>query len=240
MKTSDTNEAHFFKYHFNLKNGTSFIFEVNLDPVSLVYLRESTPEDLEWTRIDHSICDNCPLVAEGHSHCPVAVNLTDLVKRFGDTVSYEQTDVSIETNEREYVRHDVAVQQGLSSILGIIMVSSGCPDLDYLRPMVRSHLPFATIGETMYRATSMYLLAQYTRQRNGMEPDWSMEGLTKIYQRIDHINRKMVKRLQSATAQDASLNAVVILDTFAQMVPMTVEGTLKDLEHLFWPYLRNP
>ena len=84
----------------------------------------------------------------------------------------------------------------------------------------------------------MYLLAQFTRQRNGLEPDWSMQGLTAIYRRIDHINRRMVQRLQSASQKDASLNAVVILDTFAQMVPMTIEGVLKgDLEKLFWPYL---
>lgn len=170
----------------------------------------------------------------------MAVNLAELVEGFSHVLSYEQTDVSIETNEREFVRHDVAVQQGLSSVLGIIMVSSGCPDLDYLRPMVRSHLPFASIGETIYRSTSMYLLAQFTRQRNGLEPDWSMEGLKEIYRRIDHINRNMTARLREGSDQDASLNAVVILDTFAQMVPLSVDGILQDLEHLFWPYLREP
>lgn len=187
--------------------------------------------------MEHSICEDCPLRDSGIEHCPVALNLSDLVSGFSDVLSYEEADVIIETPERTYLKEGVSVQQGLSSILGIVMVTSGCPDLNFLRPMVQSHLPFATIKETAYRACSMYLLAQFTRERQGLEADWSMHGLAYIYRRIDQINRALVKRLQSASKQDASLNAVVILDTFAQMVPMTIEGTLNDLENLFWPYL---
>jgi len=49
----------------------------------------------------------------------------------------------------------------------------------------------------------------------------------------------MVKRLQAATEQDASLNAVVILDSFAKMIPMTIDGSIHELEQLFWPYLKD-
>ena len=131
------------------------------------------------------------------------------------------------------------MQSGLSSILGIIMVTSGCPTLDYLRPMVGTHLPFASIDESIYRAMSMYLLAQFTRAKNGLEPDWTLKGLSKIYAEIDNINISIVKRLRAATEEDASLNAVVILDSFAKLVPMSINGSFGGMEDLFWPYLQD-
>lgn len=228
----------FFDYHFKIANGEEINYRIDLDLKTLAFKPSKPIPPEPWMELDHHICDDCPLQAQGIAQCPVAVNLGDLVKGFGAFDSFQVSDVEVHTAERSISRKEVAVQQGLSSILGIVMVTSNCPDLDYLRPMVRLHLPFSSIEETTIRATSMYLLAQFTRARNDQEPDWSMRGLTSIYQRIDHINRRMVKRLQSASDKDASLNAVVILDTFAQMVPLSVEGTLKgDLEHLFWPYL---
>jgi len=173
----------------------------------------------------------------GATKCPVAINFQDIVHEFKDAISYDKVDIIIETEERSYIKDQVPMQSGLSSILGLIMVTSGCPSMDYLRPMVKTHLPFATISETIYRAISMYLLGQFTRAKNGLEPDWTLAGLSDIYAQIDKINRSMVQRLQSATQQDASLNAVVILDSFAKMVPLTISGVVNDLDDLFWPYL---
>ena len=118
------------------------------------------------------------------------------------------------------------------------MVTSGCEDLDKLRPMVRFHLPFASIEESVYRATSMYQLAQYMRTQHGLEPDYEMQELLGIYKKIHNINVHFVKRLQKATEKDANLNAVAILDTFSQMVPFGIEDTLKNFEGLFSPYLK--
>jgi hypothetical protein len=105
--------------------------------------------------------------------------------------------------------------------------------------MVGTHLPFATIDESIYRAMSMYLLAQFTRAKNGLEPDWSLRGLREIYNEIDAINISMTKRLRAATEEDASLNAVVILDSFAKLVPMSIDGSFGGMEDLFWPYLKD-
>ena len=239
MSTPQQKEPVYFYYSFAIERGQQISYKINLDPTTLEFINGPEPGDEDWTRLSYSICDDCPLKAKGIEHCPVAVKLADLVKAFSEVQSFEIADVEVATHERLIVKKQVPVQQGLSSILGIVMVSSGCPDLDFLRPMVRLHLPFSSIEETTYRSTSMYLLAQFTRARNDLEPDWTMEGLKDIYQRIDHINRRMVKRMQSATVQDASLNAVVILDTFAQMVPLSVGGTLRDMEYLFWPYLQD-
>lgn len=228
-----------FKYTFRLPESKTHEFVILLNRERLTYQTFTKAEPANWTALSYHTCANCPLVEQGVEHCPVAFNLQDIVGAFTHAISYDKVDVSIETEERTYRKNGVTMQSGLSSILGIIMVTSGCPSLDYLRPMVMTHLPFATISESIYRSISMYLLAQFTRAKSGLEPDWTLEGLTQIYARIDKINISMVKRLQAATKQDASLNAVVILDSFAKMIPMTIDGSLKELEQLFWPYLES-
>ncbi|NQV16882.1 hypothetical protein HQ531_15570 [bacterium] len=225
------------KYIFMMPDSTSYNFTILLDPVNLDYQTINRRKPAAWTDLSYHICPDCPLEKSGLARCPVATNLQDIVYAFKDAVSYDKVKIRIETEERTYSKDQVPTQSGLSSILGIIMVTSGCPSLDYLRPMVKTHLPFANISESIYRAISMYLVAQFTRNRNGLEPDWSLDGLTRIYDRIDKINISMVQRLQAATKQDASLNAVVILDSFAKMIPLTIGGTIKELETLFWPYL---
>ena len=42
----------------------------------------------------------------------------------------------------------LGARQAIISPLGIYMVTSGCPIMNKLRPMVRFHPPFATIAET--------------------------------------------------------------------------------------------
>jgi len=64
-----------------------------------------------------------------------------------------------------------------------------------------------------------------------------MKVLLSIYQKIHEINVNFVRRLQKATEMDANLNAVAILDTFSQMIPLGIKDTLKDFENLFSPYL---
>ncbi len=65
--------------------------------------------------------------------------------------------------------------------MGIYMVTSGCPVMGKLKPMVKFHLPFASGEETSYRMVTMYLLAQFFKYKNGKEPDWDLKNLVKIY-----------------------------------------------------------
>ena len=55
---------------------------------------------------------------------------------------------------------ETSAQQAMSSVLGLIMATSGCPWTDRLRPMARFHLPFASEAETLYRSVGMFLLAR--------------------------------------------------------------------------------
>ena len=227
----------FFQYKFILKDKPEINFQLRLDPVTLEYLPpEPHNPDEEWTTLQFNKCEGCTL-PDTEKYCPIARNLAPIITTFQDFESYIQVDVQVTTNQRSYLKKDIALQEGLSSMLGIVMVTSGCPVLDWLRPMVRYHLPFASIEETLYRATSMYMLAQYFRKQAGLEPDMEMVGLIRIYRAVYQVNVGICHRLRAAARRDAGLNAVVILDAFAQMLPMSIEEALEELKPYFQRFL---
>lgn len=227
-------------YDFIMEEQRQTTFTVNLDPQTLDYIpvpKDSLPG---WTRLDYEPrCVDCTLANSYQMYCPLMVNIAEVVVAFKDTLSYEVVDCRVTTGERTYLREKIPIQVALSSLLGIIMVTSGCIYLDKLRPMVKFHLPFASVEETIYRSASMYLLAQYFRGRENLDFDHELTGLTEIYQKIDMVNARICKRLMAATNQDASLNAVIVLDVFAKMVPMSIDTTLSAFENLFAGYLRD-
>ena len=114
----------------------------------------------DWTYLADHQCSCCALDKKNVTHCPIAVNISELVTAFKDMVSHESCNVSCITAERTVTKNTL-VQDGLSSIMGIIMATSGCPTMDILKPMARFHLPFATVDEAMFRSISVYLLRQY-------------------------------------------------------------------------------
>lgn len=225
------------KYVFSLKDSRVIEYNIRLDPET--YQIKSTPhsEIPYWCKLDYMRCSHCTKSDQEKEYCPIALNLVDIIEVFKDILSFEIIDAVVETNQRKYVKNDVSVQEALSSLVGIIMVTSGCSNLDKLRPMVKFHLPFASVEETVYRATSMYMLAQYFRAQEGKEIDLSMRELIDLYHKINQINITFCKRLQEISEANANLNAIVILDTFSQMIPMKIEKTLEDFKGLFANYL---
>jgi hypothetical protein len=100
-------------------------------------------------------------------------------------------------------------------------------------------LPFATLEETIYRVASMYLLAQYFRWKNGREPDWRFADLIRIYAEVTEVNRHFRDRLSGAMVNDATVNALVNLNCFADFAILSLEEDhLTRLELLFQAYLR--
>jgi len=120
-------------------------------------------------------CANCPLDEGAHPHCPIAANISRIVEKFNDLISHDRVNVVVVTDERTYAK-DTTVQMGLSPLLGIIMTTSGCPVMEQLKPMVRFHLPFASLEETIFRMVSMYLVAQYLRSRRARQLSGTLTG----------------------------------------------------------------
>ncbi len=240
MTTRDQgSENIWIQYRFTSPQGRVHEFRVDLDPDTLGLIVKERDDYPEWTRLTHHQCTNCPLRPEDHPRCPVAANLMEVVEYFKGAVSYEQTEVEISTQNRTY-RKRAPLQDGLSALVGIYMVTSGCPILDKLRPLVHSHLPFATLEETTYRAVAMYWLAQFFRKQQGKEPDWSLEGLASIYQEIVLVNRCFHKRILGVHVADAGLNALLQLDCYAQFTNMLLlRKNLGEIERLFHAYLED-
>ena len=117
------------------------------------------------------------------------------------------------------------------------MVTSGCPIMEKLKPMVRHHLPFATTEETTYRVLSMYLMAQYFSYKHGKDPDWDLKRLGEIYDDVRTLNKDFCTRISHAEFEDAGVNAVVILDNFADMGHYAIDrDKLDKIESLFKAY----
>ena len=234
-----SNEFISFHYHLKFKNGEEKEFDVKLDSKTLDLICEPKEFYPIWTELSSNKCPNCPLIESQHSHCPVAKNVVDVIDFLKDIFSFEKVDMTISTARRNYFKN-VPVQAAASSLIGIYMTTSGCPILDKLRPMVATHLPFASTKETIYRALSMYLLAQYILYKKGETPDWDMNHLSEIYEEINKVNGSFCKRLkQIDNIEDAALNAVVKLDCFAMSIGFALnEEMLSDLEPFFKAYLK--
>lgn len=220
-----------YRYKFQFANGSEKHFEVRLRADTLELLSNPDQPKPDWTKLKTDQCSHCPLGDEVE-HCPVAVNLSHLVEFFKDAVSFDQASVLVETDERSYFK-ETTLQKGLSSIIGIYMVTSHCPVMDRLRPNVRFHLPFASTQETIYRAVSMYLTTQFFRLRSGLSADWTLEHLTEIYEGVVHVNRGISKRLSHASNEDANVNAVIVLSTYGDTMHSFLEDSLQEIESMF-------
>ncbi len=239
MDSSDTLET--LKFHYKFMLGTDIIVEVPilLDANSLALIHPIPEHPPEWTRLSCCQCPNCPLLEQQTPYCPIAVNISELMHIFSDVASYQEVDVRVETDVRTYLVQCTA-QDALSSILGIYMVTSGCPILDKLRPMARFHLPFSSYEETSYRAMSMYLVIQYLRYKQGQTADWDLIHFVEMYKNIQRVNHAIKDRLDKATDKDVSVNALIILDCFASLIMMDAEVKQlipEQFESLFAPFL---
>lgn len=185
-----------------------------------------------WTELGFHQCPNCPLSADAAPRCPLAVSLVPLIEAFGRRLSYETVTVQVESKER-LVSKTTTVQQAVGSLMGVLAATSGCPHVDFLKPMAHFHLPFATEQESIYRVASMYLLAQYFERSRGGEPDWDLKKLRAHYQELQQVNAAMAERLRTVNATDGTMNALVLLDLLAKTLPYSIDETLEDVRPLF-------
>lgn len=227
-----------YVYKFEFADRSKKEFAVKLDSKTLNLIRIEKRDNPEWTELSYQKCPNCSLDEKKYKYCPVSASLIEIVEFFRDSMSYDEADIIIECAERGYLKH-TTLQQAISSLIGIYMVTCGCPVMEKLKPMVRFHLPFASIEETKYRAISMYLTAQYFMQKNGKEPDWELKNLAKIYDDVHVVNDSICRRLTGIKVRDASLNALVRLDFFTSNINMAVtKEKIREIESLFEAYFK--
>lgn len=221
-------------YRFRVADGVSYEYAVALDA------GESTAAQAgaypRWAELEFHRCSNCSLNATEHHYCPIAMRLPPLIAIADRLRSYDLVTLEVEASERRVIQETTA-QRALSSLLGLVMATSDCPHMRYMRPMARFHLPLASEEETAYRATSMYLLAQFYLGRQGREVDMTLSGLVTIYRDLQRINGALAERLRAASKEDTALNAIVLLDIFAKGVPYSIDEAMVEFRSLFGAYL---
>jgi len=227
-------------YCFNFDDGRDKTFSIQLDRETLDFTSGEKDDVPEWAKLSYNKCTNCPLSEIDNEYCPVALNLNNLTEKFNVVASHESVFVSVTTEDRTYKKR-TTIEEALSSLMGIIMVTSGCPVLDHLRPMARFHLPFSSPLETSIRSLSMYILAQYLFNKNteSNSININLSDFEKIYAEISNVNNDFSNRLRAAGEKDANLSALTNLDCNATLVSFTLEDTLNELKQYYPAYKRE-
>lgn len=222
-------EALRIRYGFDLPDGSKKHVDLYFDPRNFRLTNQVPDEPPFWTELKFSQCANCPLSSEQHPHCPAALHMAPAVELLKELVSFDTVGVTVTQAERT-VHAETSAQQALSSVLGLIMATSGCPWTDRLRPMARFHLPFASEAETVYRSVCMFLLA---RCLTGAGDSPGFAQLEDLYENLHAVNRDMSRRLGAATRTDPARNAMALLDSYTTLLPAALESQLTELKPLF-------
>ena len=219
-------------YRFIFPNNREELIEVKIDKQTMESLPDDSGAPPDWCRLEFHQCPNCPLRSIPQTYCPLATRLVKLMDTCHNVLSYDEVRMEVTTPERMVTKNTTA-QRAVSSLMGLVMATGGCPHMAFLKPMARYHLPFATQEETVFRVVSTYLLEQYFRHKQALSIDMELENLKKIYGEIQIINMAMSSRLRTIGAEDSAVNAVVLLDIFAKMLPYSVEDSLEEIRYLF-------
>ena len=216
------------RYRFDLPDGSQRSLDFNFDATDFRLCNAPPGVAPFWTDLKFNQCANCPLNAAEHPHCPAALQMTQAIEPLKALVSFDTVGVTVTQAERT-IYAETTAQQAMSSVLGLIMATAGCPWTDRLRPMARFHLPFATEAETVYRSVGMYLLA---RELAG-DHTQGFAALESLYENLHVVNRDMSRRLGAATRTDPAQNAMALLDAYTTILPAALESSLEELKPYF-------
>jgi len=221
-----------FKYIFDLPEGRQVQMDIQLDSQRLNIINNCPYVLPEWAALDFYQCPHCPLSVTTHPHCPLAANLVNIINHLDTLHSYQQIRVKVVMKNRTFTQ-DTTIQKGLSSLMGLVIATSGCPHTTFFKSMARFHLPLADEEETISRVTSMYLLAQYFLKNEGKPADFELKGLMELYDNMHIINKTIAMRLRAASKTDSTVNAIVLLDVFTFVLPLSIKTYLQEIRHLF-------
>ncbi|WLD58236.1 hypothetical protein NFC81_00235 [Salinispirillum sp. LH 10-3-1] len=224
-------------FRFNDRSPLTISVQQNDQGLISGVLPESKDSLSPVTALAHCQCAHCPLQADEHPYCPLAATICPALAEFGQLTSYEETRVLVVTEERSYLKR-TSLQQGLRSLLGLLMGGSGCPYMLYFRPLARFHLPFSSDAETVFRSLGNFLIAQHlhNRRHSGDQPG-SSKTLERIYADVHQVNAGMSRRLRSMASSDAINNALVLLDLFTGLMNTYLEEETDTLEHLYAEFI---
>ena len=222
----------FYRYIFRGKTN-NFSYTVTLDKDSLRLVSKEVAKAPDWVQLNNNKCSHCPLLQEDSPQCPVAMSLHDLCQSFMGSKSYDQYDITVETNHRSYA-YNTDLQTGLKSLFGLIMPTCGCPHTKFLRPLTRFHLPFDDFESTVQRSLGNYLIARFLSPEIKNSEIADLNDLKILYENIGLVNKFFMRRIQShINASDANQNAIVILNSISELMAIEWETNFESIAHLY-------
>lgn len=213
-------------YNFLFEDGSAWNYELHFDNTNN-FIPKEEGDIKNWTRLETHQCPHCPLKKESSPQCPIARNLDRVVEDSKRTLSFVRALVTVESPERTYTKQ-CATQEGLRSLFGVIMASSGCPHLDWLKPLTRFHLPFSDAEETLFRVLSLQLLEGFL-SGDVTKLVESSKRIEERYRAVEKVNHSFINRIRSYCQADADKNAMAALDIFVQLFPYQVESKFDSL-----------
>ena len=229
--TTDPSTSTTIRYILQFGASDRETFSITIDKLTGKFISPPIENAPEWTKLAFEQCPNCPLDTTDTEYCPTAIGLSNIAGRFGNILSHSEVELVVIFDER-WVGKRTTSQEAISSLMGLQIATSGCPHTDYLKPMARFHLPLATADETLIRTTGSYFLRQYYDSKVDGSFDFNLSGLAELYSEMQIVNASIAKRLR-ASEEFSELNALTILDTFAQVIPIQIEDNLDDVRPLF-------
>ncbi|PIE89355.1 MAG: hypothetical protein CR997_11545 [Acidobacteria bacterium] len=224
------------EYIFHLlKDGSVRRFAIEICKVKkkIVSTSWSAESASSWSDLSFHQCSNCPLDSSVVSKCPIALNLQAPIECFADHISIEEIELEIHVPQRTY-RKRTRLQYGLQAFYGLLMASSGCPNMKFLAPMAIFHTPFSDMEETLLRTAFFYLMNQFFKKLDGQPYEFSIEGLKEHYRGVEKVNLGIIERTSEIEhLGEANQNAIVVLNSFAQMFSVNSALDLKMLKYIF-------
>lgn len=211
-------------------------FQFQLDGKTFDLITGEIPDLPKWTELSFRQCPHCPLNPIEHSHCPMAVQLLDIVERFTDADAVDVVELEVVTGERRVIQ-TLALQNAIASMLDLVVPACRCPKTAFMKPLARFHLPSASEEETVFRVTGMYLLSQYFLSQTSGDSAIEFDGLTRIYEDLHLVNTAITSRLQGVTHSDSLKNAIALVERYSVLVPALLEDQLKEMRGFFQAYL---
>lgn len=216
------------EYRITLDDNHQFNYRI---PLKRCYDPQQAARTPDWTRLEFNQCINCPLSRSRFERCPAAVDLHQVIDDFHGLPAFKRAQVWVRAPEREYSKQ-VGLEEGLRSLLGLIMATSACPVLGTLRPMARHHLPFASNQEFLLRTISLYLTQQYFNAREGRQADWSLKGLVAQFEELKLVNQAFWQRILALCEGDSNLKAFLTFFSMSSSLTVSLEAQLQKIRPL--------
>ncbi|MFT5716877.1 MAG: hypothetical protein ACJAWS_001195 [Oleiphilaceae bacterium] len=216
------------KYDFSFDDNKDLSYTVDVDRPGMrnELNKSNTPE---WVLLSHCKCSNCPLSEEDSPVCPAAFDIQDVIEDFQSKPASQKVNINVIASDRSYSKR-TNVEEGLRSLMGLVLATSQCPILGQLKPMAMHHMPFSSSNEFILRSVSVYLMQQYFEYRAEKTPDWDLKGLISRNKQLQLVNQALWQRIHLDNHNDSNLKTLLSFFSMSSSVSVSLETQLQKLK----------